>query len=112
MSKDRSYYGIINADCDRVLDSMLRSGVKYDLILTDPPYNIGKDFGNKSDQLPLNDYLKRMYGRIDVLKELLSCNGSIIWFGIHDYLCFFQVYMYQVGLYYRRMNIWHYENGF
>ncbi|MBD5173262.1 MAG: site-specific DNA-methyltransferase [Bacteroidales bacterium] len=105
-------YGIIEGDCDLVLDSLIESGIKYDLILTDPPYNVGKDFGNDSDNLPLDVFLTSMYLRIDKLKLLLSENGSIIWFGIHDYIGFFQVYMYNIGLHYRRLNIWHYENGF
>lgn len=112
MSNLDSIYGIINDDCDKMLDSLLSLGVKYDLILTDPPYNVGKNFGNNSDKLPLDVFLERMYARIEILKELLTDNGSIIWFGIHDYICFIQVYMYKVGLHYRRMNIWHYENGF
>ena len=46
------------------------------------------------------------------MKELLTDNGSLIWFGIHDYIGYIQISMYEVGLNYRRMNIWHYENGF
>lgn len=105
-------YGIINDDCDKIIAELIDSGVKYDLILTDPPYNVGKDFGNDSDNLPLDTFLSQMYSRIDKLSQLLTPNGSIIWFGIHDYICYFQVYMTQIGLHYRRMNIWHYENGF
>ncbi|MDY6301824.1 MAG: site-specific DNA-methyltransferase [Bacteroidales bacterium] len=112
MNKNDQYYGVINADCDKVMKDLLDAGIKYDLILTDPPYNIGKDFGNNSDSLPLEVFLEKMYRRIDVLIKLLTDKGSIIWFGIHDYLCFFQVYMYKVGLFYRRQNIWRYENGF
>ena len=112
MNHKEQYLGIINADCDKALDALLQAGVKYDLILTDPPYNVGKDFGNNSDSLPLDVFLEGMYRRIDKMKELLTDKGSIIWFGIHDYLCFIQVYMYKVGLHYRRQNIWHYENGF
>lgn len=112
MLNHKQLYGIINASCDDVLKQLVNEGVKYDLILTDPPYNVGKDFGNNSDHLPLSTFLKQMYRRIDLLKDLLTDNGSIIWFGIHNYICYIQVYMYQVGLYYRRLNIWHYENGF
>lgn len=112
MNQKEQYLGIINADCDKALDDLLLAGVKYDLILTDPPYNVGKDFGNNSDSLPLDVFLEGMYRRIDKMKELLTDKGSIIWFGIHDYLCYIQVYMYKVGLHYRRQNIWHYENGF
>ena len=44
-------YGIINGNSDNVLDKLIGMGIKYDLVLTDPPYNIFKDFGNKSDCL-------------------------------------------------------------
>ena len=71
------YKGIINGDCDTVLQKMVDDGVKYDLILTDPPYNVGKDFGNTSDKLPLDVFLKSMYHRIDMLKQLLSDTGSM-----------------------------------
>ena len=28
-----------------------------DIIICDPPYNIGKDFGNDSDKQQINEYL-------------------------------------------------------
>jgi site-specific DNA-methyltransferase (adenine-specific) len=28
-----------------------------DIIIADPPYNIGKNFGNNKDNLPMKDYL-------------------------------------------------------
>ena len=105
-------FGIINADCDDVLPQLVKAGQKYDLILTDPPYNIGKDFGNDSDRLTLREFLESTYRRLDLLKRLLTDDGSIIWFGIHDYICYIQVKMYEIGLHYRRLNIWHYTNGF
>ena len=49
---------------------------------------------------------------MEKVKKLLKPHGSVIWFGIHDYIGFVQVAMYNAGLNYRRMNIWHYENGF
>ena len=33
-------------------------------------------------------------------------------YGIHHYLCYLQVALYDLGLHYRRQIIWHYENGF
>ena len=105
-------WGLVQGDCDSVLSSLIESGRKFDLILTDPPYNIGKDFGNESDKLPLDVFLRQVEKRVDMLKQLLTDNGSLVWFGIHDYIGFIQVIMYNAGLYYRRMNIWRYENGF
>lgn len=106
------YQGIICGDSDILLKEMLADNIMVDLILTDPPYNLNKDFGNNSDKMQLEDFLLLTKKRINICKKLLKPNGSIIWFGIHNYIGFIQAIMYEAGLYYRRMNIWHYENGF
>jgi DNA modification methylase len=103
---------VYNADSDIMLGDMLKEGLRFDLILTDPPYNLNKDFGNDSDRLPLEKFLWVTQSRLEMCKDLLTPNGSIVWFGIHNYIGFIQVIMYKVGLHYRRMNIWKYENGF
>ena len=108
----KSYNGIICGNSDIILSDMLKSGVKFDLILTDPPYNLNKDFGNDSDKLSLDEFLSITRERLSTCKDLLKDDGSIIWFGIHHYIGFIQSIMYDLGLYYRRMNIWYYENGF
>ncbi len=108
----KSYNGIICGNSDIILSDMLKSGVKFDLILTDPPYNLNKDFGNDSDKLSLDEFLSITRDRLSICKDLLKDDGSIIWFGIHHYIGFIQSIMYDLGLYYRRMNIWYYENGF
>lgn len=106
------YNKVIRGDSDIILKQFMDEGIKFDLICTDPPYNLNKDFGNDSDKLELDEFLKVTKQRIAVCKELLENNGSIIWFGIHHYIGFIQAIMYNEGLFYRRMNIWHYENGF
>ncbi|HHX69370.1 MAG TPA: site-specific DNA-methyltransferase [Gallicola sp.] len=105
---NRTYIG----DCDLVMEKMINDGLKFDLILTDPPYNLNKDFGNKSDSLDKEEFLLINEERIKKCRNLLDSNGSLIWFGIHNYIGYLQVIMYELGLYYRAMNIWHYENGF
>jgi DNA modification methylase len=103
---------VYHADSDKMLRDMLDEGVKFDLILTDPPYNLNKDFGNGSDKLPLDSFLSVTKNRLEMCRDLLTPTGSIVWFGIHNYIGFIQVIMYKVGLHYRRMNIWAYQNGF
>jgi len=103
---------VYNADSDIMLADMRNGDVRFDLILTDPPYNLNKDFGNGSDCLPLPEFLETTQSRIEACQHLLKPNGSIVWFGIHNYIGFIQVIMYNLGLHYRRMNIWRYENGF
>jgi len=103
---------VYNEDCDTFMEYMVNQGIKVDLILTDPPYNLHKNFGNDSDSLSLEDFIQITTKRIETCNRLLSSNGSIIWFGIHNYIGYVQVIMYNVGLFYRRMNIWKYNNGF
>lgn len=104
--------GIICGNCDEVLTEFIQKGIHFDLVLTDPPYNINKNFGNNSDCLPLPEFIDVTKERVTKIKELLTPTGSLIWFGIHDYIAFVQVAMFEAGLNYRRLNIWHYENGF
>ena len=106
------YNKVYHGDSDELLIDMKKRGMRFDLILTDPPYNINKDFGNESDKLSLKEFLDITKRRIAICKDLLKDTGSIVWFGIHNYIGFIQVIMYETCLYYRRMNIWHYKNGF
>jgi DNA modification methylase len=94
--------------CTDLFDKL---NVKFDLILSDPPYNIGKDFGNDSDQLPLDVYLKNMENVLSKCSSLLTEKGSIVWFCTHKYVGRIQNIMYDLGLNYRRMLIWYYLNG-
>ena len=105
---NKNYVG----DSDKIVKEFLKQGIKFDLILTDPPYNLNKDFGNNSDCLPLDDFLKVTKKRMKTYKDILEDYGSIVWFGIHKYIGYIQVIMYETGLFYRTMNIWYYENGF
>ena len=108
----KNLFGIIQGDSDVVLPQLIKQGVKYDLILTDPPYNLHKDFGNQSDCLSIDDFILKIQQRAVLFKKLLNPYGSIIWFGIHSNIGYIQLALYKAGLFYRRMNIWHYENGF
>lgn len=103
---------VINGDSDVILKDYVAKGIKFDLVCTDPPYNLNKDFGNDSDKLEFNDFLEITRKRVDLCAKLLKPDGSILWFGIHHYIGFIQTIMYETGLFYRRMNIWYYENGF
>jgi site-specific DNA-methyltransferase (adenine-specific) len=48
-----------------------------DLILTDPPYNLGKDYGNGSDQQSVEAYLAWTEQWIDAAVPKLKPNGSL-----------------------------------
>lgn len=103
---------IYNGDCHVLMQEFIQEGVRFDLVLTDPPYNLNKDFGNDSDCLSMEDFISITKHRISLCRDLLTPQGAIIWFGIHRNIGYVQTAMYEAGLYYRRLNIWHYDNGF
>lgn len=102
---------IIHGDCDAVMQNFIGEGRKFDLILTDPPYNIGKDFGNSSDMLSPEEFLDKTFSRSIAYRKLLTENGSLLIFSGHLYVFAVHNMLMDVGLHYRRMNIWLYSNG-
>jgi DNA modification methylase len=47
---------IMAGDVIKVLKKLDRNN-KFEVIIADPPYNIGKDFGNNSDYRELQNYI-------------------------------------------------------
>lgn len=92
------------------LRRMKKEGLSFNLILTDPPYNIGKDFGNNTDRLDLSDFLDGLDKRLSLMHDLLTPNGSILLFCTHRYVGDVQLLMRKYFTQ-RRLMIWHYENG-
>jgi DNA modification methylase len=82
------------------------------LIIADPPYNLGKTFGNWREWRDVDQWLPWCKSWLSECKRILKNGGSIFVYGIHHYLCFLQVAMYEQGFSYRRQIIWRYENGF
>lgn len=65
---------IYNEDCLGGLHKVRDNSV--DLILTDPPYSLGKDYGNDSDMKSPKEYLIWSYKWIDAVIPKLKENGS------------------------------------
>jgi site-specific DNA-methyltransferase (adenine-specific) len=64
--------------CEDAVAGMARlpDGV-VDLILADPPYNLGKDYGNDSDRRESAAYLEWTEAWVDVALKKLKPNGSL-----------------------------------
>ena len=101
---------VYHGDCLDLIQGVDDESVQ--LIIADPPYNLGKDFGNNSDMWHSVDEWMEWSGRwLSECKRVLSPRGSLFVYGIHHYMCFIQVYLYKIGLIYGRQFIWNYENG-
>lgn len=92
------------------LSDLYEDGVRFDLVLTDPPYNIGKDFGNLSDSSKHDAYVEFIDKRADICSKLLKPSGSLIWFCSYRHVGDIQ-YVLRNHLSQRRLMIWRYENG-
>jgi site-specific DNA-methyltransferase (adenine-specific) len=64
--------------CEDALTGMQNiPDASIDLILADPPYGLGKDYGNDSDKLEADAYLEWMTAWIDLALPKLKRNGSL-----------------------------------
>jgi site-specific DNA-methyltransferase (adenine-specific) len=77
-----------------------------DIIISDPPYNIGKDFGTTKDNMPLNEYLSWCDEWISECLRILKPTGSLYIYGFSEILSHISVRITNP----KRWLIWHYTN--
>ena len=77
-----------------------------DLIICDPPYNIGKDFGNGTDKMIMADYLVWCDKWIEQCIRILKPKGTLYIYGFSEILAFISVRI-NINV---RWVIWHYTN--
>jgi site-specific DNA-methyltransferase (adenine-specific) len=78
------------------------------IIIADPPYNIGKDFGNDSDKQPMDEYLIWCEKWIKECIRVLKPNGTMFIYGFSEILALILSKVpYHIN---RRWIIWHYTN--
>lgn len=107
-------YQIKNGDCLDVLEDLKDDF--FDLILTSPPYNIGKSYEVKTS---IEKYLETQEEIISELVRTLSKKGSLCW-QVGNYVDKGEVfpldiYYYQIfkkyGLQLRNRIVWHFGHG-
>lgn len=81
------------------------------LIIADPPYNIGKDFGVGTFFEDHETWIRWSREWMQEACRLLHPNGNLFVYAIHHNACFLQCLLYELKLVYRRQIIWYYENG-
>lgn len=87
-----------------------KEGLSFNLMIADPPYNIGKDFGNKTDKQDPKDYIDGFKERLSVFDNVLTPNANIIVFCSQIYIGDIQLALREI-FYQRHLNIWYFENG-
>ena len=101
---------IILGDCLNELKSIDSNSV--DLIIADPPYNVGKDYGNNSDKQNFENYIDFSKKWLSECHRILKNGGTIYVFIGFRYIS----YLYQIMEKDLEMNFvnwisWHYTQG-
>jgi len=77
-----------------------------DIIICDPPYNIGKDFGNNSDKQSMDQYLLWCDQWIAECMRILKPKGTLYIYGFSETLAFIRTRL-TCNV---RWLVWHYTN--
>jgi site-specific DNA-methyltransferase (adenine-specific) len=77
-----------------------------DIVICDPPYNIGKNFGNDSDKQTMNEYLEWCDDWITECVRILKPKGTMYIYGFSETLAYIRVRI-NINV---RWIVWHYTN--
>ena len=97
---------VIHGDTINILPTLDSDSAQ--IIIADPPYNIGKDFGNDSDKQPMDEYLLWCETWIKECLRILKPNGTMFIYGFSETLALILSKVpYNIN---RRWILWHYTN--
>ena len=103
-SHDLELNKIYNEDCISGMKKIINESVN--IIICDPPYNIGKDFGNNSDKQKMDEYLLWCDNWIAECLRILKPHGTLYIYGFSEILAFIRT---RINCNVRWL-IWHYTN--
>ncbi|KAI8825235.1 S-adenosyl-L-methionine-dependent methyltransferase [Fimicolochytrium jonesii] len=101
---------IYHTDCVKALNSVPAESA--DLIICDPPYNFGKDFGNDSDKRKEDDYLAWCEEWILQCHRVLKKTGTCYIYGLSTTLAliFARIHSNKAITWKVDWLVWHYTN--
>ena len=83
-----------------------------DLIIADPPYNLGKDYVNNHDIKGFDDYLAFSKQWLSEACRLLKPNGTIyVFMGFRFISYLYNILDRDLGMFFNGWIIWHYTQG-
>ncbi len=101
---------IYEGDCIKLLRSLPDACAQ--LVIADPPYNLGPKFGVGTEWVKDPNWLNWCSKWLIECQRVLTDDGNLFVYGIHHYLCLIHARLYEMGMSYRRQIIWYYQNGF
>lgn len=103
----------IDLRCGNAID--LFKSVKdesIDLIVADPPYNLGKDYGNNHDLKGFEEYILFTKEWLSEAKRVLKPEGSIyVFMGVRFISYLYDIMDRELQLFFNSWIVWHYTQG-
>lgn len=101
---------IVHGNCITELRTIASNSV--DLIIADPPYNIGKDYGNNSDKQDFDEYINFTKEWLTECHRILKENGTIyIFIGFRYISYLYQILEKDLNMNFINWISWHYTQG-
>jgi site-specific DNA-methyltransferase (adenine-specific) len=101
---------IIFGDCIDVIRDIDANSV--DLIVTDPPYNLSKDYGNNGDNLNYDEYMAFSRKWLSEAKRVLKPSGTIYLFmGVRYISYIYKILEQELGFHFNSWITWAYTQG-
>lgn len=98
--------------CDAVEGMRSLPDESIDLIVTDPPYNLQKDYGNCCDNLDFESYIDFSSTWLREAKRVLKQTGTIyVFMGMRFISYIYKILEIDLGLYFNSWITWHYTQG-
>lgn len=84
----------------------------FDLVIADPPYNLGKDYGNNHDIKSFKEYLDFSRDWIKEAHRVLKPNGTIyVFIGFRFISYLYDILDRELGMFFNSWIVWHYTQG-
>lgn len=107
-TNNTAHHAMNFVQCGDVLDYLPHLNHRmFDVVVADPPYNIGKDFGNDSDNREMSDYLEWSDKWINACLAAVKPNAPVYIYGWAEILAHIAV---RFPMNNQRWLAWHYTN--
>ncbi len=82
------------------------------LIVTDPPYNLNKDYGNNQDDLGFDDYINFSRKWLNEAKRILTEDGSLyVFMGMRYISYIYTILEQELNMHFNSWITWYYTQG-
>ena len=83
-----------------------------DVVIADPPYNLGKDYGNNHDLKGFDEYLDFSKLWLSEAKRVLKPEGTIyVFMGVRFISYLYDILDRDLGMFFNSWIVWHYTQG-